>query len=212
MPDGNGLPPEEPRLHPRDLVVQPQRFFEALASRPRRLMPPFAVVLATVLVGALGGALLIVSGRAGAEGRRALELLAQVDMASSGFAVGVSLGVVLGACASWIFAWLPLRITAGAHPRLWELAGFAHAPFLAATPLQLGLVALQAAVAGALALLLSMAATVAACAIVWGGLRALAPEAALRGTVAYLLVQLLPAVLGGLLGGGGGGGAGRIVF
>jgi hypothetical protein len=197
-----------PAASPLDVLRNPRRFFEALAPRPRRLMPPFAVVAATLLLNAIGGAVLLVSGRAGPEGARALEMLGKVDPGSPAFAVGVTLGALTGALVTWAIAWLPLRLAVGAHERLWEVAGFAHAPFLAAAPVQLGLVWLEGGPAGALEIAVSLLATAGSCAVVWSGLRVLAPEAAVRGTAAYVALQVATVGFGLVLGASGGGGSG----
>jgi hypothetical protein len=195
------------------VLVRPRRFFEALAARPPRLMPPFAVVAATVLLNATGGALLLVSGEGGPQGARALELMGEVDTSSAAFVLGVALAAGLGALMSWALAWLPLRLAVGAGHRLWELAGFAHAPYLAAAPLQLGLASLLGGQAGAAGFGISVAATAASCFVVWGGLQALAPEAAARGTAAYVAFQVLSVGLGFVLGASsGGGGGGTLVM
>lgn len=205
--------PEPPPASPADLFVRPERFFQALAARPRWLLPPFAIVVAVPLVSAIGGGLLIASGHAGAAGRQLQELLGQVDVSSPAFAVGASLGAVLGGLVSWLIAWAPLRLTTGSHPRLWELAGFAQVPFLVAAPLQVLLIFLASGPPGIGGVFLSAAAAAASCVLVHAGLRVLAPAAATSGTVAYALVQLLSVGLG-LVGGlpGGGGGSGTTVM
>jgi len=207
-------PEPPPSSSPADLFVRPERFFRGLAAQPRWLLPPFVIVVAVPLVSAIGGGLLIASGRAGAAGRQLQQLLGQVDVASPAFAIGASLGAVLGGLVSWLIAWAPLRIFAGAHPRLWELAGYAQVPFLVVAPLQTLLAFLAAGPTGSGGVFLGALAAAASCLLVLAGLRVLMPAAAARGTVAYAAVQLLSVALG-LLGGAGaagGGGSGTAVM
>ncbi|MDX1650683.1 MAG: hypothetical protein R3263_12595, partial [Myxococcota bacterium] len=72
-------PPGAPSASALDLLRRPRRFFAARAEAPVDWMTPFTVVAATVLLGALVEAVVLVSGRAGPQGAQALELLGDVD-------------------------------------------------------------------------------------------------------------------------------------
>jgi hypothetical protein len=87
----------------------------------------------------------------------------------------------------WLFGWLPLRIGAGARPRLGELAAWTQLPSALVGALSMSAGGLGLALPAPLSLALGLASTGWSGWLVYEGLGAFAPDARWRGLAVWAL-------------------------
>jgi len=197
-----------------DASLDPRRFFASLRARPPSARRAFAALLLPLALGALVqliglGPLLESLDPALA---RTLERLGPVVLRVA-FLVGALLGVPLAALVLWLVAWLPLRLAAGARPRLGEVAAWTQVPNAVVRFVPVVAGALGVALPPPIGLLLGLAGTGWSAWLVYEGLGAFAADARTRGLLAWLALQALIHVLAFLLAAPGFPGAsGRLVL
>jgi hypothetical protein len=115
-----------------------------------------------------------------------------------GFLLAVALlSVPVSAFASWMVAWVPIRVGAGPAARLWEVAAWAHAPLIVASLGRLLLAALPGASQTLPSLLVSLLGVAWSTWVVYHGLCVFSPRSARRGATLYGVLFALLALLGG---------------
>lgn len=171
-------------------LTQPGDFFAVLARIPGSLAPPFAILLATVLVAGgieVGGFLLGYGGPQFAELR---QLLVKQGVDPHAVAAVTLLLSPLSALILWVEVWVPARLGAGPTPRLFEIVGWAQLPQLLFAPLQ-GSARLLLAPNDALAfLIVDLVPLCWSAVLLFNGLRVANPEKATRGATVYLVAFL----------------------
>lgn len=172
-------------------LTRPADFFAVLARTRGSLGPPFAILLATVLLGGavqIGGFLL---GHGGAQLAQLQPLLQKAGMSLRLFALGSLFLSPISALMVWVVVWAPARIGTGPCPRLFELVGWSRLPQLLFAPLQ-GAAAVMLSPGDAwLFLIVGLVPLCWSAVLLFNALRAVAPDRATRGATFYLVAFLV---------------------
>jgi hypothetical protein len=171
-------------------LTRPGDFFAALARMRGSLLPPFLILLATVLVAGgleMGGFLL---GHGGPQLTEFRSLVHRAGVAPEALAGAMLVLSPLSALILWVEVWLPARIGTGPCPRLFELAGWSRLPQLLFAPVQ-GLAALFLSPTDAWAfLIVDLVPLCWSAVLLFNALRAFRPDRATRGATVYLVAFL----------------------
>lgn len=175
----------------------PEAFFAWMAGEPEDRRRAFGVVLIAGLVSAATYLVVIyVADTPEAEPMR--ELIRSAKLSATSVAIMSLVLVPLVAVLTWGVTWIPIRIGAGAGPRLWEVAAWSQIPAIVLAVLQLALM-FSFPVGRDLAVSLSLIGALWGAWFVYAGVKSLSSGHALRAALLYLFYFIIGPVLGLLM-------------